>query len=619
MNESTVGKDAESTLVARDCLACLFKEQGYNEKALRIFEDVLARRQKVLGWDDSITFVSAHQLAELLQIISLFIDAEALYQRVWCSRSQVLGQDAKATMASKNNLALCVRGLKDHHQALQLELLDDRIRVYGLLSTEVILTKNNLAMDYYDLGEFDKAQALLQEVVKFRRDRLGRFHQDFLLSSSNLGLVQQKQQDCPNAGALFQEIMVVRELKHGCNHVLTVDTIGNLSTCLRTQKKHVEAISLAENPLRLHRKELGDSHTDTIPAVKFLVSSQCLAEKFSDAEDTYREYFEMRKRCPEREVKISLYALQNYGFVLTSRQKYQNAERCFLKAYKGRQIITGIDSEDTFRSGESLLVCLQAQPRLSEAEQLCLTLTSLSEVTLGECHNQTAQFLAHLANIFQARGRFLENIEKLKLILKRLERNNSAVTLQSVTFQNRANALFAQKRYREAQDFLKNYSSLQKITHGASSLEVSDVALQLGLITHEQGRFNAYRDNFERARQIYESCGKVSEEEYLKVITSIYEVLCKLNRYKEARSLCDRALTLDNFLWTLKRPLRHLTAELAYHVYRTGLVDTKTPKLWRLGSSLTAPKFYQRIILRYLEPERTWREYCGERIEDQRL
>ena len=558
VNESTVGEDAESTLVARGHLASLWRAQGCNENALRIYEDVFARRQKILGWDHSITLASAHEVAEQLLILSRFVDAEALYQRVWCSRKQVLGHDAKATMASKNNLALCLRTLKEYRRALQLdrELLEDRIRIHGLACPEVILTKNNLAMDYYDLEEFDKAKALLQEVVKFRRETLGRSDQDYLLSSFNLGLTLQKQQDWTKAETLFREILAVQELKLGCNHDFTKDTIDKLSTCLREQKKHEEAVSLADDSFQRHGMELGQSHTDTISALKYLAVAQCLAERFSDAEATYCQYFEMRKRCSEKDVKIMLEALQNFAFVLSSTQKYQKAERSFRKAYKGRQIILGLSAEDTFHSASSLVNCLRAQGKLSQAEQLCHKIIPLSETQLGRSHKQTLQLLCHLTVIFNAQGRPAERIEKLKEILERLEGNNQEVFLRRITFQNLATALFPQKRYRELQDCLKKYSSLQEITYGDISLEVAEVELRLGVITHEQERFNSSRDSFDRARRIYEYHGKVAEEAYLNIITSISEVLCKLSRYKEARSFCDKAMVLDKSLSKSQRPSR---------------------------------------------------------------
>ena len=262
----------------------------------------------------------------------------------------------------------------------------------------------------------------------------------------------------------------------------------------------------------------------------------------------------MRKRCPEKDVKVMLQALQYFGFVLSSRQKYQKAERSFRKAYKGRQIILGVSAEDTISSAGSLVTCLRAQKKLVQAEQLCLTLVPLSEMTLGNSHHQTILFLGHLASIFDAQGRAAENIEKLKLILERLEGNNKQVFFRRVMFQNLANALAGQKCYSEAQVCLEKYSILQEITCGDMSLEVAEIALQLGLITHEQGRFNAAQGSFDRARRIYESYGKVADEEYLKVITSISEVLCKLDRYNEARSFCNKASALDKSLSTSERP-----------------------------------------------------------------
>ena len=433
-------------------------------------------------------------------------------------------------------------------------MLEEKTRVHGLDSVEVVFTKDNLAMDFYDLEEFDKAKVLLQEVVKSRRETLGRSHQESLLSSFSLGLTLQKQEEWLEAETLFREVLALRELTLGCNHMLTIDTIDELPTCLREQKKQGEAVSLADDSLQRHKVELGDRHTDTISALRYLASSLCLAEKFPDAEATYCEYFEMRKRCPEKDVKIMLRALQNFGFVLCSTKKYLKAERSFRKACKGRQIILGLSHEDTILSAGSLLTCLWAQKKLEQAEQLCLTFIPLSETTLGKAHQQTILFLLHLANILNAQGRVAENIEMLKHILERLKGNHQGVFLRRISFQNLVNALFGQKHYREAHDCLKQYSNLQISTCGSMSLEVTEIALQFDLITYEQGRFSASRDSFDKARVIYEACGRVVDEGYLKIKTSISELLCKLNRFKEARSLCDKALVLDNSLSSSERP-----------------------------------------------------------------
>ena len=95
------------------------------------------------------------------------------------------------TMASKSNLALCLRDIGEPREALRYdqELLEDKARVFGEASPEVSLTMNNLAMDFYVLKGFGKARELLSKVVEASEETLGELNQEIILSISNLALV----------------------------------------------------------------------------------------------------------------------------------------------------------------------------------------------------------------------------------------------------------------------------------------------------------------------------------------------------------------------------------------------------------------------------------------------
>ena len=86
--------------------------------------------------------------------------------------------------------------------------------------------------------------------------------------------------------------------------------------------------------------------------------------------------------------------------------KYSEAELCCRRALRERQIILGIDHDDTVFSAWSLVVCLNRSKRkLSEAEHLCRTAIALREATVGKMHKQTLLVCSywHLLSIYRAK------------------------------------------------------------------------------------------------------------------------------------------------------------------------------------------------------------------------
>jgi hypothetical protein len=70
-----------------------------------MFEDILARRVKVLGWDHPDTLRSRSSLANTLAALGRHDEAAKLHQEIIDDRVKVLGSDHERTELSRKRLA----------------------------------------------------------------------------------------------------------------------------------------------------------------------------------------------------------------------------------------------------------------------------------------------------------------------------------------------------------------------------------------------------------------------------------------------------------------------------------------------------------------------------------
>lgn len=115
------GYEEEPALRAKAKLASFLEDEGENHEALKIYGDVMVKRQEILGLNHPEMLDSSHEVARVLRKMSRYSEAEALSCQTWDLRGSVLGQDNKETLAPKNDYALCLRYRGNVNRALQLD------------------------------------------------------------------------------------------------------------------------------------------------------------------------------------------------------------------------------------------------------------------------------------------------------------------------------------------------------------------------------------------------------------------------------------------------------------------------------------------------------------------
>jgi serine/threonine protein kinase len=169
-----LGENAPRTLSSRRCLGATLDEAGHTAEALPILEDALKRHRAVLGSDDKETLLCLDNLAAAYARADRPVDSLALQTEALERGGRVDDPDSTEMLRRLGNLAVTYTKLNrpaDAAAALgqSLQLMKKVNPTHG----ETLLCMNRLAEAYFSLQDFDKAIAVLQELVLLQKKVAG--------------------------------------------------------------------------------------------------------------------------------------------------------------------------------------------------------------------------------------------------------------------------------------------------------------------------------------------------------------------------------------------------------------------------------------------------------------
>ena len=247
-----LGPDHPDTLATRGNLAIAYRKSGNLEKAIDIFEDVLANRTRLLGPDHPDTLATRNNLALAYRESGNLQKAIDIFEDVLANRTRLLGPDHPDTLTTRNNLALAHQdaGLLSTAIDMHHALLNDAIRLLGPNHPHTLRTRGNLAAAHQQAGllstAIDMHHALLPDMTRL----LGPNHPDTLATRINLAAAYYAAGDLQTAINICEALLPDLTRLLGPNHPYTLITRSHLAAARKKaqQASSHQADSEAESP-----------------------------------------------------------------------------------------------------------------------------------------------------------------------------------------------------------------------------------------------------------------------------------------------------------------------------------------------------------------------------------
>ncbi|KAK6527260.1 hypothetical protein TWF281_010448 [Arthrobotrys megalospora] len=177
-NNQEFGKDDEETIRVADSLALVLVDQDKPDEATKLYERVLAGREKILGKEHPLTLQTLYKLSVALSRQGRYDESIQLAKRALIGRERVLGKNHRATIKTASQLirVLCLQGKKDEASQVFEQALAGTEGSLAGENSESFIGLRSVANALVDIGKYDEALRFFQRALAGVEETMGKTH-----------------------------------------------------------------------------------------------------------------------------------------------------------------------------------------------------------------------------------------------------------------------------------------------------------------------------------------------------------------------------------------------------------------------------------------------------------
>jgi CHAT domain-containing protein len=485
-----------------------FEAKGAYAEAARLWQQILAIREKELGPAHPDTATSLNKLAGLYSDLGRYAEAEPLYRRTLAIREKTLGADHRSTATTLNDLAelFRVQGRYGDAEPLYKRSLAVREKTLGLAHPATAASFNNLAVLYKSQGRYGEAELFHKRSLAIREKALGPDHPDVANSLNNLAVLYESQGRYGEAEPVYKRSLAIREKTQGPEHPDTATSLNNLAGLYQSQGRYAEAEPLYKRTIATFEKVLGPEHPSTATSLTNLAAHLSDQGRYGEAEPFYQRSLGIKQKALGPEHPSTATSLNNLAVFFESQGRYGEAEPLYKRTIAIFEKLLGPEHPSTATSLTNLAGLYRSLGRFGEAEILYKRSLGIKEKALGAVHPDTAISLNNLAELYQSQGRYAEaeflTRRSLAIDEKALgpEHPSTAISLTNLA------ALFSdQGRYGEAEPVYKRSLAIREKALNPEHPDTANSLHHLAVLYYDKlGRYGEAEPLFRRSLAIRE-------------------------------------------------------------------------------------------------------------------
>lgn len=208
---------------------------------------------------------------------------------------------------------------------------------------------------FKDLGLYDKAESLQEQVMEMRRRVLGAEHPDTLSSIGNLALTYTLQSRWDKAEPLQVHVVETTKRVLGTEHLGTLVSINNLALTYMRQGQWDKAEPLQLQVVETTKRVLGAEHPRTLVSINNLALTYMRQGRWDETEPLQLQLVETRKRVLGAEHADTLSSMNNLAITWKNRGQQSEGFKLMGECVQLRTRILGSNHPDTLSSSRKLL------------------------------------------------------------------------------------------------------------------------------------------------------------------------------------------------------------------------------------------------------------------------
>ena len=395
--------------------------------------------------------------------------------RLTLARNQALTEAARTERIQRFMLNLFSGGDDAAGPAEQLRvvtLLDRGVREARSLDSEPIVQAElyeTLGNIYQKLGQFDRAETLLQTALQRRRMLFGADDPEVAESLIAMGRLRDAQAAYDEAERLIRDALAKDATRLGPTDVAVARATAALGQVLENRGAYDKAIPVLEEAVRLNSLP-GRDPLDLAASLSELANTQFYIGHYDTSESLNRRVIELYRKAYGDQHPLIADALINLGAIEQERGRFVQAEQLHRQALDIMRAWYGDNHPETASALTMVGRALIQQNRLDEAGVIMREALAVQERVYGPVHPRVASALNELGNV-QVRQDRLDDAEAsfTRLVAVYREVYHDKHYYIGVALSNLAGVYQQRKQYAKAEslfrDVLRRYADTLPSDH----------------------------------------------------------------------------------------------------------------------------------------------------------
>jgi eukaryotic-like serine/threonine-protein kinase len=258
---------------------------------------------------------------------------------------------------------------------------------------------------YQHLGQYERAQPLLDRALALRRGVFGDAHSHVAESLYHLARLHHARGQLDSAEMVFRDVLRTQQnLPHG-EHARIARTLGGLAAVLQDRGEYRQAERYAREALDLRRRSgRGEDQVEMADGLHDLAGILRRNGRYAEAEPLYREALSLRERLLGSQHPAVAETLSDLAALLQRRGDLSEVEALFRRALAINRAAFGAEHPATATITSNLGLLMFRLGELEAADSLYRDALAIRRTVLGPEHPDVALSLGLLAAVQRRRG-----------------------------------------------------------------------------------------------------------------------------------------------------------------------------------------------------------------------
>jgi len=308
--------------------------------------------------------------------------------------------------AVKASIGQVYQNMGDYERAQPLleDALDLRRAALGPKHPEVAQSLNDLGVILHYRGEFEAAEARYREALRMRRQGLDAPHEGIASTLNNLGAVLHHQGSLDSAETYYRDALAMRQLLVADDDPELAVNIANVAMIRKYKGDHATADSLLREALAIQRAALGHEHPSVASTLNNIGTTRLDMGDGQGAINALQEALAIRRTVLGAEHPLVAQSLNNLAAAHERIDRLDQAERLYREALALRRRLFGNEHPALTSTLNNLALVLRTRGELDAAEPLLRESLALRRTFYGDDHPRVARALSNLARLHSDRG-----------------------------------------------------------------------------------------------------------------------------------------------------------------------------------------------------------------------